>query len=305
MCSNEARETRMTSRICPLCEQAAEAWFERDGLLRARCQGCGAVFIDPQPDDAALRAIYGEDYHIGTGDVPQDAAIVDMKRHGARLTLDILRRHVPPGARLFELGCGRGHFLAEAQAAGYDICGADIAPDSVAAATALVGPGRVRCGVPEELELPDAGYEACVLLDVIEHLRDPLDTLARLRRCLRPGGKLLLVTPSLDSLSARLLGSRWVEFKGEHLFCFTAQAMRIALSRTGFSVRELGGARKALSPEYVLLHFVRFPLPGFGWAARAALGLLPEALLRRRFVVPAGGMFVVAEAGAGTDQNRA
>lgn len=296
MCLSEAAVTRMASRNCPLCERAAEPWFEREGLLRARCGACGAVFIDPQPDDEALRAIYGEDYHIGTGDPRQDAAIVEMKRHGARLTLEILKRHVAPGARLFELGCGRGHFLAEAQAAGFDVFGADIAPDSVAAAAALVGPGRVRCGVPEELELAEAGFDACVLLDVIEHMRDPLDTLSRLRRSLRPGGKLLMVTPSLDSLSARLLGSRWVEFKGEHLFCFTARAMRTALSRTGFSVRELGGAKKALSPEYVLLHFVRFPLPGLGWAARAALGLLPEALLRRRFVVPAGGMFVVAEA---------
>jgi SAM-dependent methyltransferase len=265
-----------------------------------RCRGCGLVFIDPQPDDAALSAIYGPDYHIGTGDARQDAAIVDMKRHGARLTLDILKRHVPPGARLFELGCGRGHFLAEAQAAGFDVFGADIAPDSVAAAAALVGPGRVRCGVPEELDLPEAGhddcYDACVLLDVIEHLRNPLDTLTRLRRCLRPGGKIVMVTPSLDSLSARLLGSRWVEFKDEHLFCFSEHAMRSALVLTGFSVRELGGARKALSPEYVLLHFVRFPLPGLGWAARAALGLLPQALLRQRFVVPAGGMFMVAEA---------
>ena len=288
----------MTTRNCPLCAEPAAPWFARGGLRRVRCLGCGAVFIDPQPDDAALRAIYGEDYHIGTDDPRQNAAIVAMKRHGARLTLDILKRHAPPGSKVFELGCGRGHFLAEAQAAGYAVWGADIAPDSAQAAGALVGPERVRCGAPEELELPEAGYDVCVLLDVIEHLRDPLDALARLRRCLRPGGLLVLVTPSLDSLSARLLGSRWVEFKDEHLFCFTAQAMHTALARSGFAVRELGGARKALSPEYVLLHFVRFPLPGLGWAARAALAALPQALLRRRFVLPAGGMIVVAQADA-------
>jgi len=260
-----------------------------------RCAGCGVVFIHPQPDDAALRAIYGQNYHIGSGDARQQAAIVAMKRSGARLTLDILKRHAPPGLRLFELGCGRGHFLAEAQAAGFDVYGADIAPDSVAAAGTLVGPERLRCGMPEDLDLPEANYDVCVLLDVIEHMRDPLDTLARMRRCLRPGGRLLMVTPSLDSLSARLLGRHWVEFKDEHLFCFSARAMETALRRTGFAVLELGPARKVLSPEYVLLHFARFPLAGLGWAARAALGALPETLLRRRFVLPAGGLFVVAE----------
>ena len=48
----------------------------------------------------------------------------------------------------------------------------------------------------------------------------------------------------------------------------------------------------------MLLHFVRFPLPGLGWVARAALAALPQALLRRRFVLPAGGMIVVAQADA-------
>jgi SAM-dependent methyltransferase len=254
------------------------------------------VFLHPQPDDEALRAIYGVQYHIGSGDERQQAAIVEMKRAGARLTLEVLRRHAAPGAKLFELGCGRGHFLAEAQAAGFDVFGADIAPDSVAAAGALVGPERMRCGMTEELDLPEAAFDVCVLLDVIEHMRDPLDTLARMRRCLRPGGTLLMVTPSLDSLSARLLGTHWVEFKDEHLFCFSKLAMKLALERTGFVVRELGAARKVLSPEYVLLHFARFPLPGLGWAARAGLSLLPMALLRQRLALPAGGMVVVARA---------
>lgn len=284
----------MTSPCCLVCGGASPFRFSLRGWRRYACQDCGLIFVHPQPDDEELRAIYSEGYHLGGGDQRQQAATLEMKRQTARLVLGILGRHARPGCRLFELGCGRGHFMAEAQVAGYEVSGADIAPDSVAAAEGLVGAGRVSCGVPEELGLEPGSIDVAVLLDVIEHLRDPVSALRHVRRWLAPDGLLMMVTPSLDSLSSRFMGRRWVEYKDEHLFSFGVQSMRRLLEVAGFAILEAGSARKVLSLEYVLLHFERFPLPGLGWAAGAALAVLPEGLLRRRFVLPAGGMFVVA-----------
>ena len=46
--------------------------------------------------------------------------------------------------------------------------------------------------------------------------------LLRIRELLIPGGVLLLITPSLDSWTRRLLRSRWMEYKVEHLYYFSA-----------------------------------------------------------------------------------
>ena len=51
-------------------------------------------------------------------------------------------------------------------------------------------------GTAEKLPFPDASFRAAMLLDVIEHLRNPVRALAEIRRVLAPAGALLVATPA-------------------------------------------------------------------------------------------------------------
>ena len=47
---------------CRLCgADDAEPLYE--GIAVVRCRGCGMVYVDPQPSDPALEAVYGDDYY--------------------------------------------------------------------------------------------------------------------------------------------------------------------------------------------------------------------------------------------------
>jgi SAM-dependent methyltransferase len=76
------------------------------------------------------------------------------------------------------------------------------------------------------------------LLEVIEHLEEPIEALRRIARWLKPKGTLLLSTPNFDSLFRRLHGPRWwvVNCPEEHVVFFTAATLRSALHDTGFEV---------------------------------------------------------------------
>jgi SAM-dependent methyltransferase len=77
--------------------------------------------------------------------------------------------------------------------------------------------------------------------DVLEHLADPLAALERLRRLLRPGGRLFLSTPDAGSLTARLMGRRWHYLDPvQHITVFSRDNLRRALERAGFSVVRMG-----------------------------------------------------------------
>ena len=62
-----------------------------------------------------------------------------------------------------------------------------------------------------ELPLEPGSFDVVLCGDVIEHLRDPVAALARLRPLLRPGGRLVLSTPNVANWAIRLslLAGRW------------------------------------------------------------------------------------------------
>jgi cyclopropane fatty-acyl-phospholipid synthase-like methyltransferase len=91
----------------------------------------------------------------------------------------LLASKLEPGARVLELGCGAGN---QELAAEFAVTGVDL----VARASNM----RVIEGDFLELELPDAGYDACVSFYVFNHVpRERLpELLAKIYRWLIPGG---------------------------------------------------------------------------------------------------------------------
>jgi predicted SAM-dependent methyltransferase len=84
--------------------------------------------------------------------------------------------------------------------------------------------------------IPDGSLDFVRMNHVIEHLYKPQETLGRLRRKLRPGGRLHLATPNAASLAFRLLRQRWYPLEcPRHIVLYTARVARRLLLEVGFS----------------------------------------------------------------------
>jgi hypothetical protein len=74
------------------------------------------------------------------------------------------------------------------------------------------------------------------LVEVIEHLEQPVGVLRQAVGWLRPGGLLFLTTPNARSLNRRLLGSEWSIFcPPEHLTIWSPQGLRVVLVALGLT----------------------------------------------------------------------
>jgi SAM-dependent methyltransferase len=273
--------------------------FLSHGYRVDQCLTCGLRFLNPQPSDEVLAGIYSEHYALGDPSPEGMRRVAGMKRATASLYLQQLLDFTgSPPATLLEVGCGSGDLLVEAQAAGIDVTGVEVSAHAASTANERLGKPAVRHGELADVDLPARSFDACVLSDVIEHDRDPVRLLERVRELLAPGGALFIATVSTQHWTARAMGRHWMEHKIEHLTYFDPMSITLALTKAGFRDVAIVPNVKVLTPEYVYHHFERFRVPLVSSAVELAFRALPRTAQRHRFKIVASGMTALARAGA-------
>ncbi len=221
---------------CPACDGPLAAWrtvAASDPALPgeyelARCASCRtAVTLTPAPAEAHEAGAYG-------GGAPRGAGIVaPLLRGFDRHRLAMLAR---AGARapatLLDIGAGRGRFVAQARAAGWDAGGLEPSLRGVEGARAR-GIELTR-GDIAGVHVAAGSLDAATLWHVLEHVDDPGAALAQVAGWLRPGGALLVGVPNLASVQARLGGERWYHLDvPRHRTHFTVAGLHALLRRHG------------------------------------------------------------------------
>jgi SAM-dependent methyltransferase len=130
---------------------------------------------------------------------------------------------------------------------------------------------HVGVGALGDLHVPDASFDCVTLLDIIEHVADPRVELGSVRRALRPGGMLVIVTPDAGSIVSRALGSHWLEMKRapEHLHFFSRRGLSQMLASEGFTTLESHSIGKITTLRTLLSDLKFYSRPIFNGLERA------------------------------------
>lgn len=138
-----------------------------------------------------------------------------------------------PGGRLLDVGCGSGEWLLAMQQRGWQVEGIDF--DENAVKVAAQRGLRVHCNSLEQHGFPDNYFDAVTSNHLIEHVPDPVQLLVECARILKPGGKLVILTPNNTSFSHRVFKQNWRGLEPpRHLHIFSTPSMRRALAMAGF-----------------------------------------------------------------------
>lgn len=216
---------------CPICG-GTERKDKRSKWTA--CVQCGALLRDPWPDSHELRAIYQEAFHTKN---PSRGTMKATNERLANEFVGLLRSNgllvKPHSQKIVDFGAGFGHMSLALQRAGHDVKAVE--PYGMAAVR--------RRGIEvyrtiEQLKSAHNGatrFNGIVMIEVLEHLSEPVGVLSNLRSLLLPGGWLLATTPNAGSLSAKLLRSRWQgASKPSHLVLYKAPVVIRAFTGAGF-----------------------------------------------------------------------
>ncbi len=214
LCGSTAREVPYTARD----------WrFRVDDRRYAvvRCQACGLGYLAPRPTPASIGRYYPAVYYRERA---EDVA-------GERLTAQAEYVTNSRPRRLLDVGAAGGEFILYMRRRGWDVTGLE--PH----APARIDPGLE---IVESWEgLRDAEpFDVITAWSVFEHLHDPRAAFQQCRDHLRPGGRLVIHVPNLNSPLSRLARQEDVP---RHLYFFT-RAHVAALRRRNAAEPALGRA---------------------------------------------------------------
>lgn len=231
-----------------------------------RCNRCDLVYLNPRPARQELEALYPEEYDQYTAALKESPRLARWdRRYGLRKRCQAILRFKSAG-RLLDVGCATGDFLdVMREFPGWQVMGVELSAHAANYARLELGLD-VLVGTLEENRLDDASFDVVTLWNVLEHLPDPLATLREIRRILKPGGLLVMNTPNLDSLDARLYGPYWIGYELPRHFCvFSYRTLRMVVDRAGF---HLADARCLYGSHAAAASSIRFWLRAHGSAGR-------------------------------------
>jgi SAM-dependent methyltransferase len=287
-----------------------------------RCGACETLVAVRRPDGDVTRVgtdeqgLYGKEYWFSHQE--RDVELPNIEHRAATDLpercvhwLRTMLKYRPPPAVVQELGSAHGGFVALLRWAGYDATGLELSPWIVEFAKRTFGVPVLR-GPLEAQPAAPGSLDAVAMMDVLEHLPDPLATMRHAAGLLKGDGFLLVQTPSYprgagyEQLVARddYFLNHMRGRHEEHLFLFSRAAVTELMRRAGLN---WVGFEQAIFHQYDMFFVAArrelTPLePGAGGAAlkatpagRLVLALLDAAAQRDCFQTEAGKRLEVIE----------
>ena len=243
---------------CNLCgsERHELLFRSRDRQLKindnlfniVKCRDCGLVFINPQPEDDELKKYYPASY----GPYQKDDAVF---KYGffSRLISKVVKSvkkssrvaqkqevSAGPAINYLDFGCGGGEQMEAVRRLhpSWNLCGLD--NSAFACANTEKKGFKVFCGDALTIDLPRDFFDIVNMNHVVEHLRDPMATIEKIRASLKAGGKIVVSTPNFDSLAAKIFKGYWYATDSpRHLTLFTPQTLARLLKKNNFFIRSI------------------------------------------------------------------
>jgi len=278
----------------PLYQDLQDRLFGAPGrwdLKKCPNPECGLVWMDPMPieedigkayetyythDDSTyitntwLRRVYRLvkegylSYKYGYFSTPTSAwkKVLGMLLYfhpGRRADLDFSVMYLPakPNGNLLEIGSGSGQMLKFLQDLGWHVEGVDF--DAAAVENAKAKGVQVNLDTLESQKYPKDYFDVIIMSHLIEHVHDPLQLLCESYRILKPYGRVVIVTPNINSWGHEIYKKNWRGLEPpRHLRVFTSSSLRNLVGKVGFKKTRISTTIRDATGIFIASRFIQY-----------------------------------------------
>jgi hypothetical protein len=220
----------------------------------ARCSGCSLLYAPIFYKESQLGALYGQ-MAPNMDLVPMDALIKTQRGYFNQLrrfsSLEGGYIEVGPDIGIFTKNCSRdGKFNK------YWLCEPNRAVAGALAAAVDGYPHQIIEDMFGFAMIPNNSASVAVMIQVLDHLLDPVATLSELREKLLPDAKLLIVTHNEQSLLRKIVGWRWPAFCLQHPQIYNPNSIVKLLEKAGYKVNSIEKTKNYFEVSFLIKHLL-------------------------------------------------
>jgi SAM-dependent methyltransferase len=219
----------------PLCFRTRDRHYGIRGEFDVvRCASCGLVHLHPIPTVDELAGFYAQDYYAYRP-MGKDR---DLKKLFKKLLKTKIETHNPtfphPGEFL-DIGCGSGEYLQRMRAEGWNVKGVE--PSIFGAEEGRQNGLDIFHGTLPEAKFVSDSFDYVRSNHSFEHVPNPVEILDEIYRILKPGGKLFVGIPNIDSIPYHIFGKYWWYLGAPvHTYNYTVSTISTLMQRSGFAI---------------------------------------------------------------------
>jgi len=263
------RQPSKLGPVCRLCGSLdAAVRLRQSPWVLWRCARCGVWFSLPEtgPLPPLRPTVDSEFRELTWSQKPYVDSMEEFIEYHDPL-LAQLEKWAPPG-RLLDVGCGLGFCMEAARRRGWKVVGVEPEVYATTYAAEKLGLEVVQATL-EDAAFPEASFDAVLMVHSIEHVADPVRTMAAVRSVLRPEGVVFVETPNAECEASRFFGDDWQYLNlPEHAFIFDPATIALLFRRTGLRVLEIQAPVRMANPHGAAL---------WAWAERPGPPRHPRA----------------------------
>jgi len=171
---------------CPICEGESKNFLKIKDFEIFKCENCSVLFLYPIPEK--IEEIYNDDYFKKWY----------LRFYGERKKYfeniwEKIKNYIPDKGKVLDIGCGVGIWLEVLKEKNFEVYGQDI---SQFATNFCRKRGiTIYNQTLIEIDLPENTFDLITMLDVIAHLKNPLEYLKKSKKILKNEGIIVIKTP--------------------------------------------------------------------------------------------------------------
>ncbi len=251
---------------CPLCGSQDSVFWKRGNLDYSeadsedfkitdsdyglfpdflKCQNCGLRYAEKMPTPQQLVRLYSDVVD------PEYEAEKEGRGENFLRILKLMEKLKGKG-ELLDVGAATGILMEMAEKRGWKTRGVEVSGWACEVAK--------RKGLEvfhgDFLDYPETKkFDSITMIDVIEHLAEPAKAIKKAYGLLKPGGLLVLVTPDIESPTAKLMGKRWWHFRPAHVNFFSRRTINWLADNFGFKILKMRNYIWNFSVHYLITRF--------------------------------------------------